>query len=110
MEEFQKPEIVLAINETLIGSRGNTLAEGSIDKVFARYYHKKTTAKEIKKHYAVMYNNNLFDPIGTDGHRQHQIQLDLKEVSQETFDYYCKYLKTKNKLHLTRAQRSMING
>jgi hypothetical protein len=110
MEEFQKPEIIASIKEVNIDDKGNEIPDNSNTKAFARYYSKKTNRQNIKKHYVLMYNNNLYDPIGADSHRQSQLNLQLKEVSQETFDYYCKYLKTKNKLHLTRSQRSFING
>lgn len=110
MQEFRTPEIVLHSKEILVDSNGNELSSGSSQLVFARFYHKKTNKNNFKKHYVLTYNNNLYDPIGADSHRQNQLPLKLKEVSQDTFDYYCQYLKTKNKLHLTRSQRSFING
>jgi len=34
----------------------------------------------------------------------------MRRVSKTTFDYYMIYLKTKNSIYLTRAQRSFLDG
>lgn len=69
----------------------------------------KADGKQTKVFYITTYNNILYDPMGPDGHRKN-INLTLKDVDQQTFDYYIMYLKTKNSLYMTRAQRSFING
>lgn len=69
----------------------------------------KSDGKETRQYYITTYNNILYDPMGPDGHRKN-INLNMKDVDQQTFDYYIMYLKTKNSLYMTRAQRSFING
>lgn len=55
-------------------------------------------------------NNQPYDPYGIDSHRESTLNLQLKQVNQQTYNYYTSYLQTKNKLFLTRTQRSFING
>lgn len=56
------------------------------------------------------YNNIPLDPMGPEAGRDIWRRTELKSVSQKTFDYYVLYLKSKNGLYMTRAQRSFING
>ena len=55
------------------------------------------------------YQNTPFDPQGQYSHREKHLETDMKKVSKETFDYYMLFLKTRNGLYMTRAQRSFIN-
>ncbi len=110
MNEFHTPDIVIKSEEVLVNSKGSPVHKDSGETVFARYCFEKTEARQSKKHYALTYNNDLYDPIGPDSHRENRLPLKLKEVSQNTFDYYCKYLQTKNKMYLTKSKRSYING
>ena len=63
-----------------------------------------------KVYYVLTYNNLLYDPLGPDSNREHNLSTKLKKTSKNTFDSYVKYLQSKNRLHLTQAQRSYING
>ena len=110
MENFHKPDIVIKSENVYVNSKGQPVEETSGDTIFARYWFEKTNARQTKKHYVLTYNNDLYDPIGPDSHRQARLDLKLKEVSQNTFDYYCKYLQTKNQMYLTKSKRSFING
>ena len=56
------------------------------------------------------YNNIPLDPMGPEAGRDIWRRTELKSVSQKTFDYYMLYLRSKNGLYMTRAQRSFING
>lgn len=62
------------------------------------------------KYAILVYNNQPYDPYGTDSHREQKLNLVLKTVNQQTYNYYLSYLKTKNSLYMTRTQRSFING
>jgi hypothetical protein len=62
------------------------------------------------KYFILVYNSQPYDPYGTDSHREQNLRLELKSVSQKTYNYYLSYLKTKNSLYMTRAQRSFIDG
>jgi len=110
MENFHKPEIVLESENVLVSSKGRPLEEDTSETIFAKYNYEKTERKQSKKHYVLTYNNDLYDPLGPDSHRQQRLDLKLKQVSQNTFDYYCKYLQTKNQMYLTKSKRSFIHG
>ena len=61
-------------------------------------------------HRVLTYNNALYDPLGTDSHREKTLNTVLKQTDKATFDYYLHYLKDRNRIYITRAQRSFING
>jgi hypothetical protein len=63
-----------------------------------------------KSYYQIKtYQNVPFDPQGQFSHREKHLETSMKKVSKETFDYYMLFLKTRNGLYMTRAQRSFIN-
>lgn len=76
------------------------------DKVFAEIID---GAKQ-KVYYVLTYNNLLYDPLGPDSNRESTIDTVLKKTNKQTFDYYMHYLKDRNRVYITRAQRSFING
>ena len=63
-----------------------------------------------RQYFIRTYNNIPLDPMGPESRRDIWRRTELKSVSQKTFDYYILYLKSKNGLYLTRANRSFING
>ena len=66
--------------------------------------------KEVKESfYAQTFQGGLYDPNGMYSHRESSIELKMSRVTKNTFDFYMLYLKTKNSLYLTRAQRSFLN-
>jgi hypothetical protein len=79
--------------------------------VFAKTIFTESPNGPINKKYAILvFNNQPYDPYGVDSHRESKLRLDLKSVSLETYNLYVSYLRTKNSLYMTRAQRSFING
>ena len=52
----------------------------------------------------------LFDPSGMNSYRVKFVDTKMRKVSKVTFDFYMIYLKTKNNIYLTRAQRSFLDG
>jgi hypothetical protein len=66
--------------------------------------------KVQRKYFIRTYNNIPLDPIGSNSRRNILDRTEFKMVSYETFDFYLNYLKTKNSLFLTKANRSFING
>lgn len=87
------------------------LAESSKEKCFAKHTSKNIGGgKNQTKYYILTHNNVPYDPNGPDSHREAYLKMDMKSVSKQTFDYYIMYLKTRNSLYMTRAQRSYING
>lgn len=76
------------------------------DKIFA-----EVVDGSIKKiYYVLTYNNLVYDPLGSDSNRENTIKTKLKQTSKKTFDNYLKYLQSNNRLHITMAQRSYIDG
>jgi hypothetical protein len=76
------------------------------EKVFA-----EVVEGSVQKLYRVLtFNNVLYDPLGTDSHREKTINTVLKKTDKATFDYYMHYLKDRNRIYITRAQRSYIDG
>lgn len=61
-------------------------------------------------HRVLTHNNALYDPLGTDSHREKTLNTVLKQTDKATFDYYMHYLQDRNRIYITRAQRSFIDG
>lgn len=61
------------------------------------------------RHFVLTYNSAPHDPWGMYKNRERNLNMSMKIVSKETFDYYMLFLKTRNSLYMTRAQRSFIN-
>lgn len=89
------------IVETSYNMRGE-LIESQDEKVFS-----KTTNNKC---YIRTFNNVPFDPFGPEAGRQIWNRTKLKTVSKDTFENYNIYLSTRNRLFLTKANRSYING
>jgi len=65
--------------------------------------------KTEKKYFVLTYDNQIYDPLGASSTREDFIETKLKMVSKDTFDYYSIYLKTKNSIYLTKANRRFLN-
>lgn len=98
------------IHEISLNKLGRPISDES-EKTFA-----KTIITDMgqnrtqRKHLILTFNSQPYDPYGADSHRESNLKLEYKTVSQQTYSYYISYLKTKNSLYMTRAQRSFING
>lgn len=66
--------------------------------------------RKQSKFFIRTYNNLPLDPIGSTSRRNIWDRTELKLVSYQTFDHYVNYLKTKNGLFFTKANRSFIDG
>lgn len=78
------------------------------ERVYAQYSEDKSSKAKI---YGVLtYNNSLYDPIGTDSHRENSLPLVIKKTTSDTFFLYRKYLQTNNKVFFTSAQRRFSDG
>lgn len=72
--------------------------------------NEKVFSKVIgNKYFIRTFNNVPFDPHGPESGRQIWNRTQLKSVSKITFEYYNTYLGTRNRLYLTKANRSYIN-
>ncbi len=86
------------------------VVEGEKETVYAKcqqIFLKDTTQNQF---YVLVANGNLLDPRGTDSHRINTLKKELRKTNKQTFEYYLKYLRSKNTLFLRRAERSYING
>ena len=50
-----------------------------------------------------------YDPYGIDSHREKNLNTVLRTTSKQVFDDYITYLKTKNRLYMTKTQRNFIH-
>jgi hypothetical protein len=106
VENIDKKEI----NEVSINKIGRPVVDDS-ERVFAKMITADIGDGRIQMKYVVLiFNNQPYDPYGADSHRESNLRLEYKTVSKQTYDYYVSYLKSKNSLYMTRAQRSFING
>lgn len=106
IENIDKKDI-LEIN---LNKLGRPIANGN-ELIFAKSIFTDSANGPVNKKYAILVlNNQPYDPYGIDSHRESKLKLDLKPVSHDTYNHYISYLKTKNSLYMTRAQRSFING
>lgn len=89
-----------SVSEISYNIRGE-IAE-SEDKVFS---------KSINNKYLIRtFNNVPLDPFGPEAGRQIWNRTELKLVSKATFENYNNYLLTRNRLFLTKTNRSYINA
>ena len=71
----------------------------------------KVLKKENKddRHFILTHESAPHDPWGMYKNRERHLSMSMKTVSKETFDFYMLFLKTRNSLYMTRAQRSFLN-
>ena len=80
------------------------------EKVFAKRLSSTTSnEEEINKYYILTHNNMPYDPYGIDSHREKNLNTVLRTTSKQVFDDYITYLKTKNRLYMTKTQRNFIH-
>lgn len=103
------PKESRATEETLFDRTGSEVINEK-EKNYAKIVKTSFEGKEsANAYYIKTYQNVPFDPSGAYGHREQYLETKFSKVSKDTFDYYMLFLKTKNTLYMTRAQRSFIN-
>jgi hypothetical protein len=95
--------------EINLNKLGRPISDES-EKIFAKTIGNTNSIPSQNKYAILVFNNQPYDPYGIDSHRESTLSLSLKQVSKQTHDMYVSYLKSKNSLYMTRAQRSFING
>lgn len=80
------------------------------ESFFAKIVGKTIGNKPSTCYYIRVHDSTLFDPSGTNSFRVKYLDTKMRRVSKSTFDYYMIYLKTKNSIYLTKAQRSFLDG
>jgi hypothetical protein len=97
------------VDEVNINKLGVT-TENKNDRTFAKIYNTTTPNGEVlTKYYVLTFNNVPYDPYGIDSHREKNLNTKLRSTSKQVFDDYIVYLKTKNRLYMTRTQRNFIH-
>jgi hypothetical protein len=110
IEQLTKSDLEKKSIQHVFNEKG-VLTSDSEDKVFAKNLEIDIGKGEFQHQYLLRtYNNIPLDPMGPEARRDIWRRTELKQVSRQTFDYYIMYLRTKNSLYYTRAQRSFING
>lgn len=110
VESFKKDDFVKPSTEINIDKLGNE-TDNAKEQIFARVLAIDLGNNVVQNKYFLRTHNNVpYDPNGPYSHRETYLKTELKTVSKQTFDYYVMYLKTKNPIYMTRAQRSFING
>jgi len=85
-------------------NKNGTVASNK-DKVYAKILE----SQKDKLYFIKTYQNQPFDPMGSNATRESYLETKLKKVSKDTFDFYLIYLQTKNSIYLTRTNRRFIN-
>jgi predicted aldo/keto reductase-like oxidoreductase len=83
---------------------GMTITSGT-EKVFAKIL----AAEKDTQYHIKIYQNQPFDPMGSNSTRERYLETKFKRVSKDTFDFYLIYLQTNNSIYLTRTNRRFIN-
>lgn len=108
IDSYSKKDFEVPKAEDKYGKTGNFVADDR-DRVFAKCVYINDN-EVVKKYLVLTHNNTIYDPFGPDSHRERSLNMILKITSQDAFDNYISYLKTRNRLYLTRANRSFIDA
>jgi hypothetical protein len=109
VESYSDKDFAPNVEEKIFDKNGDEV-NSKKSKVFAKYLETKLhDGSKQFKYLIATFNNVPYDPKGIDSHRESGLDIKLKSVNKQAFDYYLLYLKTKNGLYMTRTQRSYIN-
>lgn len=68
-------------------------------------YIKILTCGDKEYYFAVSYNNDLIDPYEGIFGAPKRLMSKYKKIGRQSYENYFRYLKSKNKVYLTRARR-----
>lgn len=80
------------------------------EKVFAKYLEVSEIEDKRKYYWIATYNNSPYDTQGPESHRENNLEIKLTKTNRQSFDYYLQYLRSKNCIYFTKANRSFINN
>jgi hypothetical protein len=96
--------------ETSFDVRGNEVDDPNT-KVFSKSVSiDLDDTKKQHKFFIRIFGGVPLDPFGPDAGREIWNRTSLRQVSKNTFESYNNYLSTKNRIYLTKANRSFIDG
>ena len=96
------------LKEVLFDRTGGVIIHDN-ERSFAKIVTTTRRDGKSEAHYVKVHKGVPYDPWGMHSHREDYLEAKLKQVSRDTFDFYMMFLKTRNLLYMTRAQRSFIN-
>ena len=100
------PRVVEPGNTTISFNKQGEKVSSEKEEFFA----KMIVNNSSQSYYIRTHEGILFDPGGMNSYRVKFVDTKMRKVSKVTFDFYMIYLKTKNNIYLTRAQRSFLDG
>ncbi len=100
---YTEPEHV---NEFFFSKTGEKLNPKDTNQ---KTYAKIVAKNGVEAYYISTYQGVLFDPLGPYSRRENNVETAMKKVSKNTFDFYMIYLKTRNSIYMTKAQRGYLN-
>lgn len=108
VDDADKAKEDIHIKETLFDRVGGVIIHAK-EKSFAKVVCTTSRDRRSETYHIKVHEGVPYDPWGMHSHRENYLEARLKKVAKETFDYYMMFLKTRNLLYMTRAQRSFIN-
>lgn len=103
-------KITKETTEAFFNIRGE-LTDGQSEKVFSKSFSVDLGGGKIQNKYFIRtFNNVPLDPFGPEAGREIWNRTELKTVSEIAFENYNNYLLTRNRIFLTKVNRSYING
>lgn len=101
MDEFYRP---IRYDEIYYSDRGKECLDG--EHAFAKQVTKTSDQIEALSHFILCKTNTFVDPWGDDFSRRRIREYSFKKVSQDAFEAYLKYLKTREQRYLIIARRN----
>lgn len=96
--------------ETLFDIRGKEITDIN-EKVFSKsLIIDLDNNKKQEKFFVRIFGGVPLDPFGPEAGREIWNRTSMRQVSKTTFESYNNYLSTRNRIFLTKANRSYIDG
>ena len=96
------------VKEDMFDKTGQPLINKK-EKSYAKTIKTTSRSGQSLKHYIRTHQSAPYDPWGMHSHREDYVDTKFQKVNEDTFNFYMMFLKTRNMLYMTRAQRSFIN-
>ena len=100
MDEFYRP---MKYDEVFYNDHGKECVEN--EQCFAKKIEKVSDQINAISHHILCKMNIIIDPWGEDCSRRKVREMSFKKVTEESFNSYLKYLKTREQRFLTIARR-----
>ena len=103
-------KITKETTEAFFNIRGE-MTDGKQEKVYSKSLSINLgNGKTQNKYFVRIFNSVPLDPFGPEAGREIWNRTELKPVSGTTFENYNNYLLTRNRIFLTKTNRSYIDG